>query len=251
MSGHSHWAGIKHKKARVDAKRGKVFSRIAKQIITAVRQGGKDPDLNLELRYALDAAKAANMPKDNVERAILRGAGEVEGQQLEQVRYEGYGPGGAAVMVEALTDNRNRTGPHVRRIFDSHGGQLGGGGSVAWQFQRKGLILLRPGERAEEEVFDVAVEAGAEDFQPAGDVYELTCDPKDAQAVRQALDEADIEYESAEITMVPTSYVDLGADDGRKMLKLMEEMEDDEDVTSVYSNFNLPEELVAELEAED
>ncbi len=248
MAGHSHWAGIKHKKAKEDKKRGKLFSRISKQIMTAVRTGGKDPETNLDLQYAIDAAKEANMPKENIERAILKGAGELEGQQVEQVVYEGYGPGGAAVLVEALTDNRNRTTAHVRKIFEDHGGELGTNGCVSWVFDTRGLVLLTLNGHTEEEVFDIAVEAGAEDFQQAGDVYELTCAPADLQAVKDALDAAGIGRESAEITRVPKTYVDLGVEDGRKMLKLMEEMEDDEDVANVHSNFNLPPELVEEMD---
>jgi YebC/PmpR family DNA-binding regulatory protein len=247
MSGHSHWAGIKYKKAKVDAQRGKVFSRVAKQIMTAVRQGGKDPDTNLELRYAIDAARAANMPKDKIDYAVKKGAGEIEGRRVESVRYEGYGPGGAAVMVEALTDNRNRTTPHVRKIFDDHGGQLAGGGSVSWQFETRGLVLIELGERSFDELFELAVEAGAEDVQEAGEYCEVVCEPKDLHELKQALEAAELAPESAEITQVPKAYVDLDQDDGRKMVKLMEEMEEDEDVTNVYSNFNLPEALVAEL----
>lgn len=248
MSGHSHWAGIKHKKAKEDKKRGKVFSRVAKQIMTAARMGGKDPDTNLDLKYAIEAAKAANMPKDRIERAILKGAGELEGEQLEPVRYEGYGSGGAAVMVDALTDNRNRTTSSIRRIFNDHGGELGAGGCVAWTFEMKGLVLVLPDQKSEEDLFELAIEAGAEDFQQAGEVYELSCDPRELQAVKAALQEAEVEWESAEITMVPKSYVDLSVGDGRKVLKMMEKLEDDDDVTNVHSNFNLPPELIAELE---
>ncbi len=250
MAGHSHWAGIKHKKAKEDARRGKIFGRISKQIMTAVRMGGKDPETNLELRYALEAARAANMPKDNVERAVLKGAGELEGQQLEAVRYEGYGPGGAAVMVDALTDNRNRTTAHVRKIFDAHGGGLAATGCVAWSFDVKGLIIVEDGERDEEGLFELAIEAGAEDFQRDGDVYEISCEPRQLAATRDALREAGVELQSAEVTMVPKSYVDLDAEEGRKVVKLMEEMEEDEDVVNVYSNFNLPPELMAELEGQ-
>lgn len=250
MSGHSHWAGIKHKKAKEDAKRGKVFSRVAKQIMSAARRGGKDPDNNLELKYALEAAKAANMPKDTIERAILKGTGELEGVRLEAVRYEGYGPGGAAVMVDALTDNRNRTTSKVRKAFTDHGGGLGASGCVVWTFETMGLVLLQLDDKSEEELFELAVEAGAEDFQQAGELYELSCDPRDLQGVKEALEAADVNWESAEVTMVPRSYVDLGAEDGRKVLKLMEELEEDDDVTNVYSNFNLPPELMAELERE-
>jgi YebC/PmpR family DNA-binding regulatory protein len=206
--------------------------------------------MNLELKYAVEAAKAANMPKDNIERAILKGAGELEGERLEQVRYEGHGPSGVAVMVEALTDNRNRTTAHVRRILDTHGGELGSSGCVAWTFSTKGLVILPLSDMSEDEVFEIAIEAGAEDLQRAGDVYELSCDPRDLQAVKDVLQGAGISWESAEITQVPASYVDLGVEDGRKVLKMMEELEDDEDVTGVHANFNLPEELAAELEAE-
>lgn len=248
MAGHSHWAGIKHKKEKEDKKRGRIFSRITKQIMTAVRQhNDKNPDTNLELKYAIEDAKAANMPKENIERAILKGAGELEGQQVEPVRYEGYGPGGAAVMVDALTDNRNRTTSHVRKIFESHGGELGTNGCVSWMFETKGLILLELNSFSEEDVFDLAVEAGAEDFQAAGDTYELTCRPTDLEPVKAALREAGIEWESAEITQMPQGYVDLDAEEGRKMLELMDDMEDDEDVANVYSNFNLPPELVAAM----
>ena len=250
MSGHSHWAGIKHKKGREDAKRGRLFSRLAKAIISAARQGGKDPSTNLALQYAVEEAKAANMPKDTIARAILKAVGELEGQQLASVRYEGYGSGGAAVMVDALTDNRNRTTANVRRIFDSHAGKLGTSGCVSWMFSTKGLFILDLGGRTEEEVFDIAVEAGAEDFQPSGEFYELTCPVAEFKNVRDALEGAGITHESAEITEVPTSYVDLDADEGRKILKMMGSLEEDEDVNGVHSNFNLPEELVAELNAE-
>jgi YebC/PmpR family DNA-binding regulatory protein len=249
MAGHSHWAGIKHKKERQDKKRGKLFSKISKNIMSAVRQGGKDPETNLQLKYAIEDAKAADMPKDNIERAILKGAGELEGQQLEGIRYEGYGSGGAAVMVDALTDNRNRTSADIRKIFDEHGGKLGTSGCVSWMFETKGLILLPLGEHTEEDIFDLAVEAGAEDFQEAGDLYELTCPVDHFEDVRTAMDEHNIEYESAEITEVPMSYTDLDADEARKILELMEALEDNDDVTNVHSNFNLPEDLVDEMES--
>jgi len=250
MAGHSHWAGIKHKKEKEDKKRGRVFSRLAKRIMTATREGGKDPNTNLELQYAIADAKAANMPKENIERAILKGAGELEGQQLEAVRYEGHGPGGTAVMVDALTDNRNRTTPHVRKILSDHGGSLGASGCVSWLFETKGLILLAKDGHSEEELLELAIEAGADDFQSEGEFFEVSCDPTAFHDVKQALGDAGAVIESAEITQVPTTYVDLGVEDGRRMLKLMDELEEDEDVTNVYSNFNLPEELMAELEKE-
>jgi len=250
VAGHSHWAGIKHKKEKEDKRRGKLFSRLAKQVMTAARTGGKDPDANLELKYAVEAAKAANMPKDNIERAILKGVGELEGTRLEAVRYEGYGPGGAAVMVDALTDNRNRTTANMRKILSDHGGELGATGCVAWTFEMKGLMLVPPDEKTEEELFDLAIEGGAEDFQRAGEVCEVSCDPRDLQDLKSALRKAGVEWESAEVTMVPRSYVDLSAEDGRKVLRLMEALEDNDDVTNVYANFNLPPELIAELEGQ-
>ena len=250
MSGHSHWAGIKHKKAREDKKRGKVFSRCAKAIISAARRGGKDPDTNLELQYAVEAAKAENMPKDTIERAILKGAGELAGATVEAVRYEGYGGGGAAVMVDVLTDNRNRTTPMLRRIFDNHGGKLGTSGCVAWNFQTKGMFVVDLGERDEDEAFDLVVEAGAEDFQPADGFYEVVCPVTEFKNVMNALREAEMNCESAEITEAPTEYVDLDHNDGRKIVNMLEELEGQEDVTSVYSNFNLPDSLVEELGAQ-
>ena len=250
MSGHSHWAGIKHKKGKVDKRRGVLFSRLAKHVMSAARRGGKDPDTNLELQYAIEAARAANMPKENIERTILKGAGELEGERLEMVRYEGYGSGGAAVLVDALTDNRNRTTANARKVFDSHSGKLGASGCVSWMFQTKGLVILDLKGRPEEEVFDTAVEAGAEDFLKSGDFYELACPVGAFKRLLDALKLKGIGWESAEITQVPLSYVDLSVEDGRKVLNLLEALEADEDVSNVYSNFNLPEELVTELDKE-
>ncbi len=250
MAGHSHWAGIKHKKEREDKKKGKLFSKISKLLMTSARQGGKDPEHNIELQQAIDKAKEANMPKDNIERAILKGVGELDGVQIETLRYEGYGAGGAAVIVDTLTDNRNRTGADVRKIFSAHGGNLGAQGCVSWNFETKGLIILNLDDREEEEVFDITVEAGAEDFQKAGGSYELTCAPGDLHAVGQSLKENGLEFESSEITEVPQSYADLDYKQGKQILALLEELEDHEDVSNVYSNFNLPQELVNELEEE-
>jgi len=247
MSGHSHWAGIKHKKGKEDEKRGRLFSKLAKSVIAASRSGGKNPETNLQLQYAIEEAKAASMPKETIERAILKGAGEIEGQHLESVRYEGYGPGGAAVMVDALTDNRNRTTSTVRKTFDGRGGKLGTSGCVSWIFKTKGLFIVKLDERTEEEVFDIAVEAGAEDFQQAGEFYELTCPVTEFKKVMNALRGAGIHYESAEITEVPTSYVDLDAEHGRKILNMLDALEENEDVNNVYSNFSLPKELVDQL----
>ncbi len=248
MAGHSHWAGIKHKKEREDKKKGKLFSKLAKHLMSAARQGGKDPSLNIELQQAIDRAKSANMPKDNIERAILKGVGELDGVRIENIRYEGYGAGGAAVIVDALTDNRNRTGAEIRKIFTAHGGNLGAQGCVSWNFETKGFVILSPDGYDEDELFDLAVEAGAEDFRREGGSYELTCAPGDLHDVCGSLKAKGLELESFEVTEVPQSYVDLDCDDGRKILAMMEELEDHDDVGGVYSNFNLPEELVAELE---
>jgi len=247
MSGHSHWAGIKHKKAREDKRRGRVFSRLSKAIMGAARRGGKDPSSNLMLQYAIEEAKADNMPKDTIERAILKGVGELEGAQIESVRYEGYGAGGVAVIVDAMTDNRNRTTSNLRQAFEEHGGNLGTTNCVAWAFETKGLIILNLDAERLDEVFDFAVEAGAEEFQKSGDFYELTCPPAQFKGVVDALKAHNVQYESAQITEVPKSYVDLSVEDGRRNLSMLERLEEDEDVENVYSNLNLPEELVREL----
>ncbi|MHC4510231.1 MAG: YebC/PmpR family DNA-binding transcriptional regulator, partial [Planctomycetota bacterium] len=177
MSGHSHWAGIKYKKAAADAKRGKVWSKIARMIIVAAKQGGGDPAANLTLRYAIDKAKAANMPKDTIEKAVKRGTGELEGTSFEEVLYEGYGPGGVAIMIEALTDNRNRTSPEIKRLFEKHGGSLGTTGCVNWMFTKKGLITVNAASADEEQLLEIALNAGADDMQNTGEVFEITCEP--------------------------------------------------------------------------
>jgi YebC/PmpR family DNA-binding regulatory protein len=250
MAGHSHWAGIKHKKAATDAKRGRLWSKLARGIMSAARTGGGDPKSNLSLQYAIDKAKGANMPKDTIERAILKGTGELEGEQLEQVQYEGYGPGGVAIMVDCLTDNRNRTTPLVRKAFENHGGNMGTSGCVSWIFERKGLFHVALGERTEDEVFELVVEAGAEDFQRAGEVYEVTCPVEEYGSVRDALTEAGVPTESSEVTMVPKNYVELGEKDGRKVLALMEDLDELDDVEAVHANFDLPEELITEMAGE-
>jgi len=247
MAGHSHWAGIKHKKKKNDKKRGKLFSKLSKKIISAVREGGENPRDNIALQQAIDEAKDNDMPKDNIERAILKGAGKLPGAEPEPARYEGYSKGGAAVMVDALTDNRNRTNSEIQHIFEEHGGKVGTNGCVSWMFQNLGFFLLKANGRSDEEVFDIAVEAGADDFERAGDFFELTCDVEDFNDVKSALDEQGIEYETAEITRVPESYVDLDTEEGRRAVELTKELEDHQDVEDVYSNFNLPQELADEL----
>jgi len=251
MAGHSHWAGIKHKKAKEDAKRGKVFSRLAKQLMTAVRAGGKDPDTNLDLRYAIDAAKAVSMPKANIDRAVKKGAGELGGAVPEAIRLEGHGVKGVAIVVDVLTDNRNRTTPHMRKIFSDFGGDLGTTGCVGWNFDTKGIIVVDVGERDPDEVFEIVVEGGAEDFQPMADVYEITTEATELQNVKNALIEAEIVWESAELALVPKMTVDLDAHNARRMMRMIDAFEDDEDVTGVATNFDISEEVAAELEADE
>jgi YebC/PmpR family DNA-binding regulatory protein len=207
MSGHSHWAGIKHKKAAIDAKRGKVWSKLARMIIVAARAGGGDSSANLSLRYAIDKAKAANMPKDTIEKAIKKGTGELEGVSFEQVNYEGYGPGGVAIMVEALTDNRNRTAPEIKRIFEKHGGSIGTAGCVNWMFNKRGLITVSTEQANEDQLLEIALSAGADDLKNMGSVYEITCEPAAYEQLKKILLEKEIPMEVAEIAMVPQNTV--------------------------------------------
>lgn len=250
MAGHSHWAGIKHKKALVDAKRGKLWSKLSKAIIVAAKTGGGDPNMNLRLRYAIDDAKAVSMPKDNIDRAIKRGTGELDGGNLEEVVYEGYGAGGVAVLCEVLTDNRNRTAPEIRKIFEMGDGKLGSTGCVAWMFDSKGYILVPVANAEEEKLLELALEAGADDMQRSGDNFEITCDPSAYQEVVQALADAGIKTEMSQVTLIPQSTVDLDTPTAQKVLKLMERLDDHDDVQNVSSNFNIPDEVMAEMEAE-
>ncbi|MCA9259825.1 MAG: YebC/PmpR family DNA-binding transcriptional regulator [Planctomycetales bacterium] len=247
MAGHSHWAGIKHKKALVDSRRGKLWSRLSKAIIIAARDGGGDPDTNLRLRYAINDAKAVSMPKDNIERAVKKGTGELEGGNLETVVYEGYGPSGVAVMCEALTDNRNRTAPELRKVFEIAGGKLGATGCVAWMFDRKGVIATPSDKTDEDAMMELALESGAEDVRTEGEVYEVICDPEAFSEVRQTLEAAGLEILSAEITRIPQDTVEVAGDDARKLLKMMEALDDHDDVQIVSANFNIPDEALAEL----
>jgi YebC/PmpR family DNA-binding regulatory protein len=248
MSGHSHWATIKHKKAQVDAKRGKVWSKLAKAVIIAAKMGGGDPDMNFRLRTAIDAAKAAGMPKENISRAVKRGTGELEGATIEEVAYEGYGPGGVAVLCECLTDNRNRTASEIRKIFDLSDGKLGGAGSVAWMFENKGYFLI-PGDKADEDrLMEIALDAGADDVKRSGDKFEITCDPASYRKVSEALTSAGIQPESSEITRLAKNTVELDADTAQKVLKLMDRLDDHDDVQNVSVNFNIPDEVMAALE---
>jgi len=247
MAGHSHWANIAHKKGLIDNKRGKLWSKLAKGIIVAAKMGGGDPTMNLRLRYAVDAAKAVSMPKDNIIRAIKRGTGELEGGNLEEVLYEGYGPGGVAILCEILTDNRNRTAGEIRKFFELADGNLGSTGCVAWMFERKGMFMLPAAQIEEETLMELALEAGADDVKRSGDTYEVTCDPTVFQQVSEALTARKLTLETSQIMRIPTSTVDLDADTGRKVLNLMQKLDDHDDVQSVASNFNIPDEAMAEI----
>ncbi|MHC4777499.1 MAG: YebC/PmpR family DNA-binding transcriptional regulator [Planctomycetota bacterium] len=251
MAGHSHWAGIKHKKGVVDARRGKLFSKLARSIITAARLGGGDPDMNLRLKYAVDKARAANMPKDNIERAIKRGSGAQDGDDFEELVYEGYGPTGVAVMVEALTDNRNRTASEVRKIFERRGGNLGESGSVGWMFERQGLFTLDRDAIDEEDLVELAVEAGAENVESEGGIYEVTCDLASFEGVRQAFLDRELTTRVAEIARIPKSKIQAESqEDAKKILGFMDDLEDLEDVQNVYANFDIPEDILKKIEEE-
>jgi YebC/PmpR family DNA-binding regulatory protein len=247
MSGHSHWAGIKHKKALVDAKRGKLWSKLAKAIIVAAKSGGGDPDANLRLRYAIDEAKAVSMPKENIQRAIKKGTGELEGGTIDEVTYEGYGAGGVAILCEVLTDNRNRTAPEIRKVFEMSDGKLGGAGCVSWMFETKGLLLISADKVDEDKLMEIALEAGADDVQRSGGKFEVTCDPAVCRNVAKALADAGITPEMSQITRLPKNTVDLDADSARKVLKLMERLDDQDDVQNVASNFNIPDDVMKEI----
>jgi YebC/PmpR family DNA-binding regulatory protein len=249
MAGHSHWANISRKKSLVDNKRGKLWSKLSKAIIVAARIGGGDPDMNLKLRYAVDAARAVSMPKENISRAIKRGTGELEGGNLEEILYEGYGPGGVAVLCEILTDNRNRTAGEIRKTFELADGRLGESGCVAWMFDRKGVFEIPRGQVDEDALMELALEAGADDVKRSGDTFEVTCDPTVFQSVSDVLASKNITPDLAEITRVPKNTVDLDVETGRKVLKLMEKLDDHDDVQRVAANFNIPEEAMAEIAA--
>ena len=249
MAGHSHWARIKRAKAVTDARRGKAWSKLSRAIIIAARQGGGDPDQNLTLRYAIDDAKADNMPKDTIERAVKKGAGDLEGEELVELVYEGYGPGGAAVMVLALTDNRNRTAPEIKKIFEARGGNLGATNCVAWMFEKRGVLSVAKADVSEERLTELALEAGADDVADDGDAFEVTCEPGVFDTLRQSLDAAGIKPTTAQIAMVPSSTTKLAGEDAEKVLKLVEALEEHDDVQNVYSNFEIAAEEMDRLMA--
>jgi YebC/PmpR family DNA-binding regulatory protein len=245
MSGHSKWASIKHKKAATDAKRGKVFSRIIKELAVAARMGGGDPDANPRLRKAVADAKAANMPADNIKRAIMKGTGQIEGVSYEEMSYEGYGPGGVAVFIETLTDNKNRTVSEIRHIFSKHGGNLGESGSVGWMFHRKGYIVVEKSKASEDDLMDIILEAGAEDLKEDGSNYEIFTAPEDYEAVDKALQENDIETAVSNLSMIPQNYVKLEGKQAEQCLKLMDALEDQDDAQHVWANFDIDEDEIA------
>jgi YebC/PmpR family DNA-binding regulatory protein len=242
MSGHSKWHTIKHKKGALDAKRGKIFTKLIKEITVAARVGGSgDVDQNARLRKVVNDAKGMNMPNDTIDRAIKRGTGELEGVNYEEITYEGYGIGGVAVMVETMTDNRNRTVAELRHLFSKNGGNLGESGSVAWMFDKKGYFVVDKAAKNEDELFEIAIEAGADDVQDEGDVFEIYTAPESFEAVQQALKDAGIEAQAAEVSMIPQNYIHLEGDDAKKMLKLYEAIDDNDDVQKVYANFDIDE----------
>ncbi len=241
MSGHNKWSSIKHKKQAADAKRGKVFTKLIKEITVSARAGGGDPTANARLRSAIQAAKDENMPKDNIDRAVKKGTGELEGANYEELTYEGYGAGGAAVYLESLTDNKNRTVSDVRHIFSRHNGSLGENGCVAWMFEKKGFFEIDKSVADEDTVMETAIEAGAEDVREAEEAFEIITDVSDFEAVKEALTNADITFSFAEVTMLPQNTVDLGPKESEQMLKLLEALDDCDDVQKVYTNANLDE----------
>jgi len=249
VAGHSKWAQIKHKKAHIDAKRGKIFSKIVREISVAARLGGGDSAGNPRLRNAIDKAKEVNMPQDNIKRAIMKGTGELPGVSYEEAVYEGYGPGGAAILVEALTDNKNRTTPEIRHVMSKHGGNLGDAGCVSWMFAKKGYILVEKSGIDEDSLMAAALEAGAEDMKndPKEDSYEIISSLEDMATIRDVLESSGIPVSLAEITMLPTTYVILDERSADQMLKLVEALEDHDDTQNVYTNFDIPEEIMTKV----
>ena len=247
MSGHSKWASIKHKKGAVDAKRGKMFTKLIREITVAARMGGGDPDGNPRLRAAIAAAKAENMPKENIERGIKKGTGELEGVNYEETSYEGYGPGGVAVLVDCLTDNKNRAVADIKHLFERAGGSLGEPGCVAWLFEKKGLIVLEKKQVDEEQLLDLALEAGAEDVKEEKQEFEVIAEPNDFESVRQAIENAQLTYTLAEITMIPKNTVKIDGKKAQQMLNLMQGLEDNDDVSHVYANFDIDDEVLEAL----
>jgi YebC/PmpR family DNA-binding regulatory protein len=251
MSGHSKWSTIRHKKAAADAKRGKVFSRLSKEITVAAKTGGGDADINPRLRNAVNAAKAVNMPNDNIDRAIKKGTGELPGVTYEEIVYEGYGPAGVGLIIEVLTDNRNRAASEVRSTLDKRGGSLAGTGAVSWQFSRKGYITVNKNATDEDTLFLTVTDAGAEDMETSDDMYEITTPYEGFEQVRKALEDAEIATETAELTMLPESSVHIASEkDASALVRLIDALEELDDVQNVYANFDMDDELIENVAAE-
>ena len=248
MSGHSKWSSIKHKKGAADAKRGKIFTKIIKEITVAARIGGGDPNANPRLRQAIANGKQVNMPQDNVTRAIKKGTGELEGVHYEEISYEGYGPGGVAILIEAMTDNKNRTVGELRSLMGKNGGNIGENGCVAWIFEKMGLIVIDATDRDEDDLMELVLEAGADDLLKEDDRFEIKTTVENFEAVRKALEDKGIEMEFAEITRLPGNTVEVNEKKGRQLLRLMDLLEDHEDVQKAYSNFDIPEEVMVAIE---
>ena len=247
MSGHSKWATIKHKKGALDAKRGAMFTKVIKEITVAAKNGGGNPDSNPRLRTALAKAKECNCPADNIDRAIKKGTGELPGVVYEEQTYEGYGPAGVAILIEALTDNKNRTTSEIRNILEKKGGSMSGAGSVAWQFQKKGLLVVKRTSADEEKLMSIALDAGASDFTSEKDNFEIVTEPQDFENVKKAITDAKISTESAEITRIPSAMVKVGLNEAKTALALIEALEDHDDVQNVYSNIDVSDEVLQQL----
>ncbi|MDD4013445.1 MAG: YebC/PmpR family DNA-binding transcriptional regulator [Candidatus Omnitrophica bacterium] len=249
MSGHSKWATIKHKKGALDAKRGKVFTKIIREITVAAREGGGNQDANPRLRLAVQKAKDANMPADNIDRAIKKGTGELEGVSYENISFEGYAPGGVAVIADVLTDNRNRTTSEVRSIFTKRGGNMAGAGSVAFQFEKKGVFMVKRSDFKEEDLFNIVLDVGADDMTSDEEFYEVTCPPQDFDKVRTGLLKAKVKVESSELGMMPKNTVKVeDPETAKKVMNLVNDLEDHDDVQNVYTNFDIPDEILKQIE---
>ncbi len=248
MSGHSHWATIKRKKGAIDAKRGKVFSKLTKAIMIAAKQGGGNPDMNLKLSYAVEKAKQANLPKDNIERAIKKATGELAGVNFDEFLYEGYGPGGIAVIMEILTDNRNRTAAEVRKIFEKAGGNLGETGCVSWMFEKNGLFIIDKDSISEDDLMNVVLDAGADEMEVVGDTYQVTCSLSDFETVKKVFSDKGVECREIDLSMIPSNSIDVDEKLGVKILSLMETLDNHEDIQNAYANFNLSDSFLEELQ---
>jgi len=247
MAGHSKWHNIQHRKNRQDAKKSKIFTKVTKEIVLAAKAGGGNPETNPRLRAAIDAAKSVNLPKDKIETAIKKGTGELGGDNIEEVIYEGYGPGGVAILVEAATDNRNRTVAEIRHILSKNGGSMGESGCVAWMFEKKGVFSFEKEKYSEEELLELGLEAGIEDISDDGEVWLVKCDPKDFAQVKAYFDQNGITYVEAQLTMLPKNSVEVDKETAEKLLKLYDALDDHDDVQNVYANFELPDEVLKEL----